>query len=585
MSQSHWMDQQIGNFSNDKKDTFDPAKNYLGVRLQQGVPFLDRDWNEFEDMRRYSETTLKRHYIGNGAPLNGFEVSTTAPASLDFKISAGRCMVDGFDVLNDPPGEAQFILYSQQEQKVDLAAAKFSGKDLYVYIDAWITEINAAIDPALANSQDIDVETSVRHKLNWLVRVAVTANYKNEPYHHYYTIAKIKKEADNKSIKQITDLRVSGISLSNMKKTITATSTYKLTGPGGTPDNALVVDATGNSNIASGSLFFGATVRQMINLWSTGYGIGVQNGTLYFRTDKNVAFYKTGKHTNTELDAGGGSPMLVIKDGNVGIGTNKPTAKLQVSGGAIMPAAGKTENTGILFPKNAFGGSGDSAWMRYYARKGESSTLELGTANDADDHIALMPSGNVGIGTNEPKAKLDVAGGIYAGNSDLYFTRTDHNHSAIGNTKGYAAIENAKDHNALMILGRAGEAKGRTVRLWDYLEVNGALDVTGTTYSKGGYKFGDNSVQSSATIIKTGFLSFGECAGVKTLTQTVKISGFTKTPQVFVAISSADVDQGRNLRIITEASKITKTSFVVTVRSWADTILYSSRISWIAISS
>ena len=30
-----------------------------------------------------------------------------------------------------------------------------------------------------------------------------------------------------------------------------------------------------------------------------------------------------------------------------------------------------------------------------------------------------------------------------------------------------------------MILGRAGTARGRSVKLWDYLEVNGSLNVTG----------------------------------------------------------------------------------------------------------
>src|SRR5262249_1461040 len=63
--------------------------------------------------------------------------------------------------------------------------------------------------------------------------------------------------------------------------------------------------------------------------------------------------------------------------------------------------------------------------------------------------------------------------------SDIYFTRTDHNHSGIGNAPGFAAIENAVNYNALMILGRSGTPQGRAVRLWDYLEVNGPLDVRG----------------------------------------------------------------------------------------------------------
>ncbi|MBI4600148.1 hypothetical protein HY732_04505 [Candidatus Uhrbacteria bacterium] len=71
------------------------------------------------------------------------------------------------------------------------------------------------------------------------------------------------------------------------------------------------------------------------------------------------------------------------------------------------------------------------------------------------------------------------SGQINAGNSDLYFTKTDHNHTGIGNTSGFAAIENAQDYGALMILGRA-TSSGRIVKLWDYLQVNGNLGVTGS---------------------------------------------------------------------------------------------------------
>lgn len=65
------------------------------------------------------------------------------------------------------------------------------------------------------------------------------------------------------------------------------------------------------------------------------------------------------------------------------------------------------------------------------------------------------------------------------GDSDLYFTQTGHRHTGRGNAPGQAAIENVVDHNALMILGRSGAPQGRAVKLWDYLQVNGTLDVTG----------------------------------------------------------------------------------------------------------
>jgi hypothetical protein len=189
--------------------------------------------------------------------------------------------------------------------------------------------------------------------------------------------------------------------------------------------------------------------------------------------------------------------------GNVNINTGK----LQVSGGAITPAAGNSESAGILFPTDPGGGSGDAAWIRYYPRIGENCTLEIGASNDLGDHIALMSSGNVGIGTIDPQAKLDVRGGIFAGNSDIYFTKTDHNHTGVGNAPGFAAIENAADYDALMILGRAGTAKGRSVKLWDYLQVNGDLEVTGNISGRvAGIGFASASLSHGQSIpVPTGF--------------------------------------------------------------------------------
>ncbi len=96
---------------------------------------------------------------------------------------------------------------------------------------------------------------------------------------------------------------------------------------------------------------------------------------------------------------------------------NPPTNAMEAGASVGIPTA----NAGILFPRDPFGGWGDRAWIRYYARDGENTTFEIGTANDATDHIALMPSGNVGIGTNNPQARLQVVGGAImpsAGNSE-----------------------------------------------------------------------------------------------------------------------------------------------------------------------
>ncbi|WP_437604664.1 tail fiber domain-containing protein [Sorangium sp. So ce834] len=159
--------------------------------------------------------------------------------------------------------------------------------------------------------------------------------------------------------------------------------------------NILVDGADGKARMS-----FGSTTRQMLNLWAERFGIGIQNGTMYFRTDNHFAFHKGGVHADGALDPGaGGAAMLVIKDGNVGIGTADPGSyKLNVTGnvkvgGAITPSVGNSASNGIMFPADPGGGSGDAAWIRYMVVSGESTQLQIGTSNDPDDTVSIWQYG------------------------------------------------------------------------------------------------------------------------------------------------------------------------------------------------
>ena len=145
---------------------------------------------------------------------------------------------------------------------------------------------------------------------------------------------------------------------------------------------------------------------------------------------------------------------------------------------ALTPSAGSGRN-GIIFPSDPGGGSGDSAWLKYYARNGEACTLEIGTSNDGNDNVALMASGNVGIGTINPNDKLDVNGWmrVLSGSNPLRFTSS---WSGFPDQAGNQAeiCNDASNFKSLMLVGnRSGGS--RKVSIWDRLEVNGNLLVNG----------------------------------------------------------------------------------------------------------
>ena len=145
------------------------------------------------------------------------------------------------------------------------------------------------------------------------------------------------------------------------------------------------------------------------------------------------------------LDAADGSPtdaLFVDNDGNVGIGTTSPTAKLEVRG--VILGQGINPNPIFLAPGNAaavlglFGGAtgafdGRGAVSGFVtagvagssALYGKSFSIasgliidQAGTGNIAEFQDAGTPvvvirdGGNVGIGTTSPGAKLEVAGEV-----------------------------------------------------------------------------------------------------------------------------------------------------------------------------
>jgi len=77
-----------------------------------------------------------------------------------------------------------------------------------------------------------------------------------------------------------------------------------------TPAANAALTVNGNVAVAStGTMSFGAQGRQMLNLFNTDYGIGVQTSRMYFRTNNGFSWFEDGVHSETTDSPGAGGTM------------------------------------------------------------------------------------------------------------------------------------------------------------------------------------------------------------------------------------------------------------------------------------
>ena len=94
--------------------------------------------------------------------------------------------------------------------------------------------------------------------------------------------------------------------------------------------------------------------------------------------------------------------------GNANLTFNSSTNSLGCSridcSGPIVGSSGNGTTNGFTFPADPGGGSGDTAYIRYYAHDGEKCYLELSTTNDGaganEDDIIFSPAGRVRSNAN-----------------------------------------------------------------------------------------------------------------------------------------------------------------------------------------
>ncbi len=124
----------------------------------------------------------------------------------------------------------------------------------------------------------------------------------------------------------------------------------------------------------------------------------------------------------------GGWQFAVQNDGKIGIGTTAPLGRLTIyepvgtaanpNTGSLVFLHGNIGGANSIVFRSMFNAGSDYGYIQYQdsitGGLGESARLVLGIQNDPDDHLLLMPSGNVGVNNWYPTAKLHVGGDIAA---------------------------------------------------------------------------------------------------------------------------------------------------------------------------
>lgn len=146
--------------------TFDPARRYSSVRMQQGRLQIDADWNEQMDIIEHRIAAEIQDFLGASGtpsgPQGGFAITA---GEQGVTIGKGRFYLDG--LLLENPADCPF---GAQPDRVGARLPDADGRYL-AYLDVWQRHVGGLEDPTLLEPALGGADTATRLKNVWQLRL------------------------------------------------------------------------------------------------------------------------------------------------------------------------------------------------------------------------------------------------------------------------------------------------------------------------------------------------------------------------------------------------------------------------------
>jgi len=284
-------------------------------------------------------------------------------------------------------------------------------------------------------------------------------------------------------------------------------------------------------------------------------GIGTSSPAAKLDVNGNVRFGDGGgfdmniNGTRHQFSIGGTERMRIDSSGKVGIGTTSPNFKLDVNG-----EVGITEGQALTWHD----GSGGRSAQIY---GGSGDVLVFRNTSSLSERMRIDSSGNVGIGTSSPGARLEVVGSNAANNLVVSAGNTDfavYNNDSTGEVR-LVAEDGSTNNNSkfLTLYTQASGASSPTERM--RIDSSGRVGI-GTTSPNTDGRFTVSDARSEVSYVSfENTQNYGWGVGIKLRMPMVNggsavnsgkiISGWTANNQSYMAFKNYNGSEFERMRI------------------------------------